>query len=265
MENLNPYTPQKVRILEVFPQTALDFTFKIESGIKPGPGRFVQVSLPWIGEAPISVSDYGTDYIELTIRRIGNLTREICRLRPGDFLYLRGPYGKGFPLENYFGKHLIIAAGGSGLAPVKSIINYFYRQPGQVKRMDLIMGFKTPADILFREEIAKWKESFHIVLTVDTADPSWTGKTGLITGHLSGVPIDHSGMPEVVIVGPPAMMKFTALEFLKRGILKEKIWVSFERRMSCGIGKCGHCKIDDTYVCLDGPVFNYTKAETLID
>ncbi|MBM7613609.1 anaerobic sulfite reductase subunit AsrB [Alkaliphilus hydrothermalis] len=261
----NPLIPHKAKIIEVTAQTDIDITYKVESDLQPENGQFVQVSIPRVGEAPISISDFGGGYIEMTIRKVGSLTNEIYTLKPGDDLFLRGPYGKGFPLEQYKGKHLIIAAGGTGLAPVKSIINYFYRNPEEVARFDVLMGFKSPEDILFQPEIDQWAEKFNTTLTVDSATEDWKGNTGLITKFVADITIEDMDNVEVVIVGPPIMMKFTSLEFLKRGVPKEKIWVSFERKMSCAIGKCGHCKIDETYVCLEGPVFNYTKAETLID
>ena len=263
--NKNPYIPHRAKILEVTPQTDIDITYKVECDLKPQNGQFVQLSIPKVGEAPISISDFGEGFIEMTIRKVGSLTNEIYSLEPGDSIFMRGPYGKGFPIDKYKGKHLIITAGGTGLAPVKSIISHFYRNPQELKKFDIIMGFKSPKDILFQGEINKWSKKFNTTLTVDNSEAEWTGNTGLITQYVPNIEIEAMDDIEVIIVGPPIMMKFTALEFLKRGIAKEKIWVSFERKMSCAIGKCGHCKIDETYVCLEGPVFNYTKAETLID
>lgn len=265
MANKNPYLPEKAKILEVRQQTDIDYTFRLESNIKCGYGQFVEVSIPRVGEAPISVSDFGDGYIEMTIRRVGKLTNEIHNLVPGKHLFIRGPYGNGFPLERYKNKHLIIAAGGTGLAPVKSIINHFYRHPSEVARLDLMVGFKSPADVLFADELAKWQEKFNVTVTVDKGDENWPGNVGLITNYIKQLEIPDLENVEVIIVGPPLMMKFSALEFLNKGIRDEQIWVSFERKMCCGLGKCGHCKIDDTYICLEGPVFNYTKGCTLID
>ncbi|RKD32953.1 anaerobic sulfite reductase subunit AsrB [Thermohalobacter berrensis] len=261
----NPYLPEKMKILDVIPQTDIDITYRVETDMKPKNGQFVQVSIPKIGEAPISVSDFGDGYIEMTIRKVGRLTNEVYTLKPGDSLFIRGPYGNGFPIEKYKGKHLIIAAGGTGLAPVKSIVNHFYRNLDELKKFDLLTGFKSPKDILFKDEIEKWSKRFNTILTVDKGTDDWNGNVGLITEYVPKVEIEDMDNVEVVIVGPPLMMKFTAQAFMQRGVPKEKIWVSFERKMSCAIGKCGHCKIDETYVCLEGPVFNYTKAENLID
>ena len=152
----NPYVPAKHKIIDVSPQTEIDFTFKVESGMRPVSGQFVQLSIPKVGEAPISISDFGDGYIEMTIRKVGKVTNELYELKTGDHIFIRGPYGRGFPLEKYKGRHLIIAAGGTGLAPVKSIINYFYKNRNEIEKLDILMGFKSPGDILFKDEIKLW-------------------------------------------------------------------------------------------------------------
>jgi anaerobic sulfite reductase subunit B len=240
--------------------------------MSPVPGQFAEVSIPGVGECPISISDFGKGYIEMTIRNVGKVTDAFDRLGKADYLYIRGPYGHGFPIEQFHGKHLVIAAGGTGLAPVKSVINYFYAHQSLLKEFDILTGFKTPSDVLFRSELDKWAQVFKVVVTVDKVDSlateeggSWAGKVGLITGLIPDLQLTSSSDVMVVVVGPPLMMKYTIQEFLGRGIAKENIWVSFERKMSCGLGKCGHCKIDETYVCLEGPVFNFSKAQNLLD
>ncbi|KLU67413.1 anaerobic sulfite reductase subunit B [Desulfosporosinus acididurans] len=270
----NSYIPFKAKILAKYQQTELDWTYRLECQIQPIAGQFMEVSLPGVGECPISISDFGDGYIEMTIRRVGQVTGGIDKLVPGDYLFLRGPYGKGFPLESFYNKHLIIAAGGTGLAPVKSVINYFYARPELLQRCDILTGFKTPNDVLFKHDLDKWAQTFRVEVTVDKLDESGnlevianscSRRTGLITALIPDVEIPSLEDVRVIIVGPPVMMKFTAQEFLCRGLAKENIWVSFERKMSCGLGKCGHCKIDETYVCLEGPVFNFAQAQTLLD
>ncbi|WP_407314005.1 anaerobic sulfite reductase subunit AsrB [Desulfosporosinus sp. SB140] len=270
----NNYAPFRAKILEKYQQTELDWTYRLECPIKPIFGQFMEVSLPGVGECPISISDFGDGYLEMTIRRVGKVTEGIDKLAPGDVLFLRGPYGNGFPLETFYGKHLIVAAGGTGLAPVKSVINHFYAHPELLKQCDILTGFKTPRDVLFKGDLEKWAQTFRVEVTVDKLDESGnlevianscTRKTGLITSLIPDVRLSSLEDVRVIIVGPPVMMKFTAQEFLCRGLEKENIWVSFERKMSCGLGKCGHCKIDETYVCLEGPVFNFAKAQTLLD
>lgn len=285
----NNYLPFRARILEKTKQTEIDWTYRLECQLNPVSGQFVEVSIPGVGECPISISDFGDGYIEMTIRKVGKVTEGIDRLDKEDYLYMRGPYGHGFPVEDFQGKHLIIAAGGTGLAPVKSVINYFYANLGLLKELDLLTGFKTPSDVLFKSELDKWAQVFRVQVTVDKVDTAeddaagtdvaeidatshlqvppkaWAGKVGLITSLVPDLEIPSLEDTRVIIVGPPIMMKYTVQEFLRRGIAQENIWVSFERKMSCGLGKCGHCKIDETYVCLEGPVFNFTKAQNLLD
>lgn len=263
----NSFLSKKYKILKVVPETEIDYTYTIEFDKPVNHGQFLQVSIPTIGECPISISDFGDGYIDMTIRHVGNVTNEIKKLKEGDFLNLRGPYGNGFCLDCYKGKQLIVSAGGTGLAPVKSIINHFKNNPNEVKSLEVLIGFKTPKDILFKNEVDEWMNSpkMNVILTVDKNDSAWACNTGFITDFVSRVKIDDLNTVEVIIVGPPIMMSCTAREFLKLGIKEDNIWVSFERNMSCGIGKCGHCKIDETYVCLEGPVFKYTRAKSLID
>lgn len=262
---LNPYLPIKAKILAIHKQTAIDYTFRLASHLPVASGQFVEVSIPRVGEAPISVSDFGEGYLEMTIRRVGKLTNVIHELKPGDDLFVRGPYGHGFPLEQLGGHHLLVAAGGTGLAPVKSLINHYYRYPEEVPSLTLVAGFKSPGDILFAGELEKWAGKFPVTLTVDRGDAGWTGNVGLITEYIKKLSLADPAATQAIVVGPPLMMKFSCQEILSLGIPPENIWVSLERKMGCGLGKCGHCKIDATYVCLDGPVFNYTRAEKLVD
>ncbi len=262
----NAYLPRKCEIIEVIPQTKVDYTFKIKAPeIRPVSGQFLQISIPKVGEAPISISDFTDEYIELTIRKVGKLTDVITTLKQGDYLFIRGPYGNGFPVESFSGQNLIIAAGGTGLAPVKSLISNYYRNPNVYANLTVISGFKTPDDILFEDEIALWQKKFSVLVTVDNADALWQGNVGLITKYVQEIKFDNIKNTQVIVVGPPQMMKFTCLEFISLGISVQNVWVSFERKMSCGIGKCGHCKIGESYVCVDGPVFNYSKSLDLFD
>ncbi|HUW65994.1 MAG TPA: anaerobic sulfite reductase subunit AsrB [Spirochaetia bacterium] len=261
----NPYRPERYEIISIERETAYDYTFRVAARLPVASGQFVAVSLPGVGEAPISVSDFGPDYIELTIRRVGHLTQALHDLRPGDGLFLRGPYGNGFPLEEFAGRRLLIVTGGSGLAPVKSLINCYYRTPGEVTELTLAAGFKSPQDVLFQRDLERWAGRLAVTVTVDQTCDGWSGQVGLVTACVKELNLVDPGQTRAIVVGPPLMMKFTLLELAKLGLAPEHIWVSLERRMSCGLGKCGHCKIDATYVCTDGPVFNYTRARKLID
>lgn len=261
----NEYIPFRSEILEVIEHTAVEYTFRMAFNGEVKPGQFFEVSLPKYGEAPISVSGIGEGYVDLTIRRVGKVTNEIFKNYVGDKLFLRGPYGNGFDIENYKNKEVIVVAGGTGLSPVRGIVEYFSKNSQDCKSMTLISGFKSPEDVLFKEDMKEWEKTMNLILTVDTAKEGYEGKVGLVTKYIPELEIKDMENVQVVVVGPPMMMKFTVLEFLKLGIKEENIWISQERKMCCGIGKCGHCKIDDTYICLDGPVFNYTIGKSLID
>lgn len=263
MENI--YLPKVSKIISITPHTDIDYTFRMEFTGDVKPGQFFEVSIPKYGEAPISVCEIGDGYIDLTIRRVGVVTDVIHTFFPGDRLFMRGPYGNGFDVDIYKGKEVIVAAGGTGLAPVKGIVDYFSANRNEVKNFNLLVGFKSPDDILFKESIKKWSDSVDVTVTVDKAEEGYNGNVGLITNYVKNLKIDNVEEAQVVVVGPPIMMKFTLAEFIKRGIKEENIWVSYERKMCCGVGKCGHCKMDDTYICLEGPVFNYTKAKNLVD
>lgn len=263
--NKNEYIPFISEILEVIEHTEIEYTFRMEFKGDVKPGQFFEVSLPKYGEAPISVSGIGENYVDLTIRKVGKVTDEIFKNYVGDKLFLRGPYGNGFDIENYKNKEVIVVAGGTGLSPVKGIVDYFSSHKEDCTSFTLISGFKSPKDILFKEDIKVWEKNMNLILTVDGAEEGYTGNVGLVTKYVPELEIKDKENVQVIVVGPPMMMKFTVLEFLKLGIKEENIWISQERKMCCGIGKCGHCKIDDTYICLDGPVFNYVKGKELID
>lgn len=261
----NEYIPFRSEILEVIEHTPIEYTFRMAYKADVKPGQFFEVSLPKFGEAPISVSGIGEDFVDLTIRRVGKVTNEIFKNYVGDKLFLRGPYGNGFDIENYKNKEVVVVAGGTGLSPVRGIVEYFSNNSKDCESMTLITGFKSPEDVLFKEDMKIWKKTMNLILTVDTAPEGYEGNVGLVTKYIPELEIKNMDNVQVVVVGPPMMMKFTVLEFLKLGIKEENIWISQERKMCCGIGKCGHCKIDDTYICLDGPVFNYTVGKSLID
>ncbi len=259
------YIPIPAKILNITRETAIDYTYRLEWPVQPEPGQFFEVSVPRFGEAPFSISGFGDGYLDMTIRNVGQVTSAIFDMQVGDLLYLRGPYGHGFQMRQYMGKSLIIAAGGTGLAPVKPVINYFTSHLDEIRRFDVLLGFKSPDDILFSDEIEHWSKKTNVQVTVDLTAECWSGNVGLITELIKDIEIADPGNTEAIVVGPPLMMKYSVLGFQQRGLTSEQITLSLERRMSCGVGKCGHCKIMDNYVCLDGPVFNYAQAQWLID
>lgn len=261
----NPYVTTPYKIVEIKRETEIDWTFKIEySGDIVG-GQFMQVSIPGAGEAPISISDFDEKHLYMTIRKVGRLTDVIFNLTPGDDIYMRGPYGNGFDKEEFLGEDILVVAGGTGVAPVKNTLKFFLKNQDKIGKLNIVTGFKSSEDILYKNEVKSWQEEADYILTVDQGDDHWNGHVGLVTEFLSEIKYKDVTTTKAIVVGPPLMMKFTTLELLKLGFKEENITVSFERKMSCGIGKCGHCKIDETYVCLEGPVFNYTKAKELLD
>lgn len=261
----NPMMPEGCTILNVCKESEHEWTFRVATDAAPAHGQFMQLSIPKVGEAPISVSARGEGWLEFTIRSVGRVTDGIFEKKPGDTLFLRGPYGKGWPMETFRGKHIAIVTGGTGLAPVRSMLRYFEEHPAFVQSVHLICGFKNEAGIVFAPELKRWESCFETIYALDTAQKAgW--RTGFVTEFVKELPIaSFGGEYAVVVVGPPPMMKFTGLELLKCGVDPEKLWMSFERKMSCAIGKCGHCRIDEVYVCLDGPVFPYTVARELVD
>ena len=261
----NEYIPFRSEIKDVIRHTDIEYTFRMEYTGDVKPGQFFEVSIPKFGEAPISVSGVGDDFVDLTIRRVGKVTNEVFDQYEGDTLLLRGPYGNGFDLEDYKDKELVIVAGGTGVSPVRGVIDYFARNPEAAKSVTVIAGFKTPNDILFRRDLKLWEENLSLILTVDSCEGDPSYKEGLVTAYIPGLEFEHMEDACAIVVGPPAMMRFSTMALMDRGLKEKQIWISQERKMCCGLGKCGHCKINDVYVCLDGPVFNFTKGRQLLD
>ena len=261
----NDYIPFSSEILEVIKHTDIEYTFRMAFRGDVKPGQFFEVSIPKYGEAPISVSGIGDGFVDLTIRRVGKVTNEVFEHYVGDTLLMRGPYGNGFDVENYKGKELVIIAGGTGVSPVRGVISYFADHAEQRKDMTLITGFKSVKDVLFKADFPYWRERMNVILTLDSGEETEEHKIGLVTKYIPDLKLQDVSKAVAIVVGPPAMMRFSVKGLLERGFKEENIWISHERKMCCGLGKCGHCKVNDTYICLDGPVFNYTKGKTLID
>lgn len=270
MDNL--YSPHPAKVLEIRKHTATEWSFLLDYKAEEAPGKFVMVSLPLAGEAPISISGFEARGIEITVRNAGQVTSNIFKLNPGDTLYLRGPYGNCFPLEQLKDKHLLIIAGGSALAAVKPVIEHYTNgHSAMLRRLDVLAGFRSPKHILFRQEISRWNKShgsnkyIYIEVTVDNDEEyAWLGSIGFVVNFIKNVK-DIGEETIAMVVGPPLMMKNSVRELLSCRVKEENIWLSFERHMKCGVGKCGHCRIRDKYVCIDGPVFSYTEAKELID
>ncbi len=265
------YMPTPARIISVQEHTAAEkvFTIELPSGfsLNNRPGQFVQVSVLGIGEAPISISSSpsrSNGSFELCVRRVGSVTNALHTMKPGAMVGIRGPFGRGFPVERFRGKDILFVPGGLGLAPLRSLINEVLDERGKYGRVIILYGTRTPNDILFPDEIEEWKTrsdiEFH--MTVDRPTEGWTGNTGVITTLFPKVQIHPRNMVAVV-VGPPVMYRFVLMELLGKGISEGNIWFSFERRMKCGVGKCGHCQMQHIYTCQDGPSFSYAEIKHL--
>lgn len=262
MQN-NPYAFSAVKILNFYDETSIDRTFELEWPEPVSIGGFFEVSVPGVGEAPISISEHKDGVLFMTIRRVGKVTDVIFNLNVGDYLYMRGPYGNGFTDQFIGSGPVTVIAGGTGLAPVRGLVERLSLD--RPSSLELLVGFKSPQDKLFTTTVQTWERRFKVIQTVDSAPEDYEGRTGLVTQYIPELSLEDADERIYVVVGPPIMMKFVTLGLMKAGVKPERIVVSFERNMSCGIGKCGHCKIDETYVCLEGPVFTFTKAQQLLD
>jgi anaerobic sulfite reductase subunit B len=261
----NEYAPFLSGVKNIVRHTAQEYTFSMAYEGPVRPGQFFEVSIPKYGEAPISVSGIGEGTVDLTIRRVGKVTGNIFEHHPGDALFLRGPYGNGFDLDEYRGRELIVVAGGTGVSPVRGVADYFAAHNGETRGLTVVAGFKSPADILFRADLESWKKSARVTVTVDKDEGGTGCPVGLVTEYIPGLEIKNIAEAAAIVVGPPAMMRFSVEALRKRGLAEKNIWLSYERKMCCGLGKCGHCRINDAYVCLNGPVFNYSRGKNLID
>jgi sulfite reductase subunit B len=267
--NESIYIPTPARVAHVKPLTAMEkvFTIELPHGLSLGhrPGQFVQVSLFGIGEAPISISSSpsrSNGAFELCVRRVGDVTGALHGLNEGATIGVRGPFGSGFPIEKFKGKDILFAAGGLGLAPARSVINEVLDERGSFNRVVILYGAKTPDELLFKDELETWRGrddiEFHV--TVDRGSPEWKGNVGVITTLFPKIAVDPRNTVAITI-GPPIMYKFVLMELLSKGIPEGEIWLSLERRMKCGVGKCGHCQINNLYCCVHGPSFNYAQLK----
>lgn len=260
------YVPQPARIAEVRALTAREryLRLALAQPLEHRPGQFVMLSVFGIGECAISITggaQSGSE-LELVVRKAGNVTGVIHELAVGDWLGVRGPFGRGFELDELYGRDLLIVAGGLGLVPLRSLIIPVMARSRRFGRITIIVGARTPAETLFRDELTRWarKRTVTVIETVDRADHlAWRGRVGLVTEPIGALQLDPANT-RVVLCGPPVMYKFVLLELAQHhGIPGEHIYVDLERRMRCGVGKCGHCQINERYCCRDGPVFRYAE------
>jgi sulfite reductase subunit B len=265
------YLPLMARLLRAEQMTKLEklFTLELPDGAHLGnePGQFVEVSLLGIGEAPISVSSSpsrSNGTFELCVRNVGDVTNALHQMQPGGVVGIRGPFGTPFPIDRMKGKDVLFAAGGLGLAPLRSLINQVLDERAFFGRVIILYGTKQPGEILFADELQEWagRDDVEFHMTVDRGDESWQGHVGVITTLFPRITVNPRDTVAATC-GPPIMYRFVLMELLGKGIPETQIYLSLERRMKCGVGKCGHCQINELYCCQDGPVFRYADIKGL--
>lgn len=273
MMRANPYRPWPARITSITQLTETEKLFefrfideRIRAAFHHEPGQFVEVSIFGVGEAPISISSSPSKggFIELCVRRAGEFTQRLHEMQCGDVVGIRGPYGNPFPFEEMKGHDILLVAGGLGIAPLRSLINNIHDERSEFDNVTIIYGSKNPGEVMFRDQFEMWRhrQDFDLYLTVDNPDDTWDGEVGLVTAPFAHLEVD-AGNTYGAVCGPPVMYRFVVEEMRKKGISYDHIYMSFERHMKCGMGKCGHCQIGHQYCCIDGPVFNYWEAKNI--
>ena len=259
------YLPRVATLVKTAPMTGKDrfFEFTLDGDeLGHQPGQFAELSIPGIGEAPISISSSPTKKgsFEMVIRNVGRVTAELHKLTPGQKVGVRGPFGTHFEMEEFKGRDLLFLGAGIGLVPLRSAINFALDNRSDYGAVIILCGFTEPAQRLFTDEMERWKKQPSVVFheTVDRGDANWKGNTGVITTLIPKIKDRiNPANTKAFIVGPPVMYKFALLELKNIGFANADIVMSLERHMKCGVGKCGHCQINGKYVCQEGPVFTY--------
>ncbi len=251
------------RIEETHDTVTLEFEPADGDGIRFAPGQFTMLYLFGIGEVPISIAGGEEDGRTLvhTVRSVGAVTEAIWSLGEGEQVGIRGPYGVGWPIEEAEGKDLIVAAGGIGLAPLRSVVQHVAELGDRFGAVSLLYGTRSPTDMLYEEELRDWRTRFQVDVgvTVDRSDEGWQGNVGVVTSLLPGVNFDPANTVAMVC-GPEVMMKVVARELVSRGVEPADVYISLERNMKCAIGFCGHCQFGPDFVCRDGPVVAYARV-----
>ena len=265
----NPFIPEPARIVRTYHLTEDVKFFQVRIvdmdkalSFKYSPGQFAMISVLGAGEAPFSISSTPSrpGLLEFCIRKAGTVTNALFRMKENDLIGFRGPYGNGFPVEKMRDKDILIVVGGLGAAPLRSVLLYCLDNRDQFRSVSLLHGAKRPAEMIFREEFFSLKErnDLECHLAVDEDDTgTWTENIGVVTTLFPLLKEVDPSNTYALVCGPPVMYKFVIKEFVKLNIPKDQILMTLERRMKCGVGKCGHCAIDYIYTCLDGPVFTY--------
>lgn len=258
----NPYIPIPAELVEVIDETPTIKTLVVRPE-QPMPfkaGQFVQLTLPGIGEAPFTPSSSPTEaeQLAITILKTGTITDKLHQCQPGMQLGLRGPFGKGYPTEKLKGKEVLVIGGGVGLAPLRALVLAILDNPKPIKRLSIKYGARCTEELLYRGQWEAWSKQKKVdfTCTIDHPQPGWDGRSGVVTALLKGMDIDKANSLAFVC-GPGIMLKFVTLTLMEEGYSPDQIYLSMNRRMSCGMGQCGRCNIGPYYLCKDGPDMKY--------
>jgi anaerobic sulfite reductase subunit B len=259
--------PRPFRVVARRQETHDTWTLKLEPvagrSLEVAAGQFAMLYAFGTGEVPISVSGAPGGPLVHTVRAVGAITEAICGSMPGAALGVRGPLGNEWPIEAAAGGDVVVVAGGIGLAPLRPVLyRVLARRPGY-RQVSLLYGSRTPADLLYTDELEAWRESIAVDVTVDAADDTWQGKVGVVPKLIGTAEFDPAST-HAFVCGPEIMMRFAAEALLERGISPERIHLSMERNMQCGVGHCGHCQLGPTMICRDGPVYTYAEIGSLM-
>ena len=264
--NGNLYKPLESNLVKVIDESPLIKTFvlKPEEEFSFATGQFIEVTIDGMGEAPFtpSSSPLKTDQLEITVMKTGYVTDHMHSMKPGDKMGIRGPFGRGYPIEKFYDKEVLILGGGCGFAPIRSLLYNLIAISDKLRKVTLCYGSKTPEDCIYKPYIQELRDTpkFEVLRSVDQADGNWTERVGVVTVLLDDVNMDIKNSVAVVC-GPPIMMKFGTMKLLEMGYPETDIYLSMEKNMSCGLGKCGHCMMGKYLVCKDGPVFTYKEVK----
>ena len=264
----DPMLPVIERVARIRRDAADIWTLEIEpaAGFDFAPGQFNMLYAHGVGEAAISISGDPADRGRLihTIRAVGRVSEALTRMKAGDPIGVRGPYGRGWPVEEAVGSDVVIIAGGLGLAPLRPAIYRFLADRPRFGRVVLLVGMRAPDDILFHHELERWRRGLDLDLavTVDHAGGDWRGSVGVVTTLIPRAAFDPAHTT-ALICGPEVMMRFSIAALAKLGVPTSAMYVSMERNMKCAIGLCGHCQFGPTFVCRDGPVFTYEQLRPI--
>ena len=261
----DPMVPESWEVIDRNADTHDTFSLRLrpaEGRLDFQPGQFNMLYCFGMGESAISISSDPADpqTVTHTIRRVGTVTNALAQLQPGDTLGVRGPFGTAWPLAEAAGKDVVFVAGGIGLAPLRPAICSVLRDRERYGRVVLLLGARTPADLLFADELENWRTNMEVVVTVDRSAPDWDGHVGVVTNRIPAAKFDPK-RTLAMTCGPEIMMRYTVAELRHAGLADEQIHVSMERNMKCAVGFCGHCQYGPEFICKDGPVFRYDRIE----